>query len=173
MRSTCAHLRAKGYCGTIIPHSFGEVIGTISAIQMSDATSLALHSMVYMVQAGGELVTVKEMADAMGFSHAHLSKVLQRLVKAGLLESVRGPSGGFRLARPADQVSMLEVYEAIEGPLNACTCFVGRDLAQCPFAQCILGDLPRKLTEDFRSFLESRRLSHFVDAHQDSQEVSQ
>ena len=164
-------LALKGIIDTIIPHSFGEVIGTISAIQMSDATSLALHGMVYMVQAGGELVTVKEMADAMGFSCAPV-QVLQRLVKAGLLESVRGRAA-VSAWRACGPISMLEVYEAIEGPLNACTCFVGRDLAQCPFAQCILGDLPRKLTEDFRSFLESRRLSHFVDAHQDSQEVSQ
>lgn len=135
-----------------------------TAIQMSEATSLALHSMAYVAMAGGEFVTVKQIADATGFSHAHLSKVLQRLVRAGLLDSVRGPKGGFRLPRPADAISLLDVYEAMEGHLVARNCMAGAPSGKCAFASCILGDLPRRLTEDFRAFLESRALSYYIGA---------
>ncbi|OPZ64096.1 MAG: iron-responsive transcriptional regulator [Firmicutes bacterium ADurb.Bin506] len=138
------------------------VRSVVTAIQMSEATSLALHSMAFVAMAGGELVTVKQIADATGFSHAHLSKVLQRLVRAGLLDSVRGPKGGFRLPRPASQITLLQVYEAMEGRLVANACMAGVPTGKCAFASCILGDLPKRLTEDFRSFLESRDLSYYI-----------
>ncbi len=52
----------------------------------------------------------------------YLSKHLQALTRAGVLESVPGPKGGYRLARPAHEVTMLEVVEAIDGPEPAFTC---------------------------------------------------
>lgn len=145
----------------------GMGLNMVTAIQMSEATSLALHSMAFVAMAGGELVTVKEIADATGFSHAHLSKVLQRLVRAGLLDSVRGPRGGFRLPRPANEITLLQVYEAMEGRLTASACVAGTPSGKCAFAACILGDFPRRLTEDFRSFLESRDLSYYIGSRGD------
>lgn len=142
-----------------------------TAIQISEATSLALHSMVYVAASEGGLVTVKEISDAAGFSHAHLSKVLQRLVKAGLLQSLRGPKGGFVLARPAGEISLLHVYEAIEGPLETRLCIAGSKPGTCPFDRCILGELPQRLTGEFRAFLDSRKLSDYVGARRASKAI--
>jgi Rrf2 family protein len=52
----------------------------------------------------------------------YLAKHLQALTRAGVLESVPGPKGGYRLARPATEITMLEVVEAIDGPEPAFTC---------------------------------------------------
>jgi len=132
-----------------------------TAIQISEATSLALHGMVYIAKADGVPVTVKEISQAGGFSQAHLSKVLQRLVKAGFLESSRGPKGGFFLARPAGEISLLQVYETIEGPIETQLCVNRTKPGACPFAECILSDLPQRITAEFRDFLGSKKLSDY------------
>ncbi len=50
---------------------------------------------------------------------AYAAKVMTQLVRAGVLQSDRGPRGGFRLARPANTISVLEIVEAVDGPLSA------------------------------------------------------
>ncbi len=61
----------------------------------------------------------KEIARECGLPLDYLLKVLKQLVAAGLLLSFRGPSGGFKLAKKPDTVSLLEVIEAVEGPFEA------------------------------------------------------
>ncbi len=134
-----------------------------TVIQISEATSIALHSMVLIARAGGTNVTVKEIVFATGFSHAHSSKVLQQLVRAGLLCSTRGPKGGFLLSRPAAEIALLAIWEAMEGPLDIYTCVVGRNPQACPFDSCILGEFPRRLSEQFRGYLGSRTLASVVE----------
>lgn len=63
-------------------------------------------------------VLAKILADQFEIPRDYLFKVLQQLVRAGILDSVRGPHGGFCLARPSDKISMLDVVEAVEGPLS-------------------------------------------------------
>jgi Rrf2 family protein len=63
---------------------------------------------------------------------------MQRLAHVGLVHSVRGPHGGFTLAKPCDQINLLEVYEAIDGELVDTLCLLDRPV--CGGA-CILGDL--------------------------------
>ena len=64
-------------------------------LKISEAATLALHTAFFLVTNPDRRLTTREMASTMGASEAHLSKVLQRLVHAGLVESVRGPKGGF------------------------------------------------------------------------------
>lgn len=77
----------------------------------------------------------------------YLSKVLKDLVRAGILDSVRGRGGGFRLARPADEITVLEVLEAAEGTTRR-------------FDACILGldgchdEMPCPLHDAWKSFKE-------------------
>lgn len=133
-----------------------------SVVQIAEATSIALHSMVFIARANGTNVTVKELVSATGFSHAHSSKVLQQLVRAGLLQSARGPKGGFRLSRPAGGIALLDVWEAMEGRLMVEMCIVNGTPDKCPFGRCILEELPGHLSEEFREYLGSRTLSDVV-----------
>jgi len=131
-----------------------------SALRVSEAASLALHGAAYLAQAGQTPVANKEMADALGVSEAHLSKVMQRLSKAGLVRSVRGPKGGFLLDTPADQISLLDVYEAIEGRLEDTSCLLGTPV--CRGERCILGGLIERVNREVRTYLTRTRLSEMT-----------
>ena len=63
-------------------------------------------------------ITACEIADATGVPVEYLRKIMQRLAHARIVRSERGRSGGFRLRRPARRVNLLQVVEAIEGPLD-------------------------------------------------------
>jgi len=54
------------------------------------------------------------------------SKLLKRLARAGLVESFRGAAGGYRLARPAEDISLAEIVEALDGPIGLTACRIGR-----------------------------------------------
>ena len=64
----------------------------------------------------------KALAEFHGVSETYLFKQLQALTAAGLLDSVPGPKGGYRLGRPADQISVLDLVQAIEGTESAFRC---------------------------------------------------
>jgi Rrf2 family protein len=57
------------------------------------------------------------IAQARGIPEKFLLKILRPLVAARVLRSVKGPNGGFRLARPAAKITLLEVVEAVDGPI--------------------------------------------------------
>jgi Rrf2 family protein len=126
-------------------------------LKFSDAATLALHTMAFLARSPRRTVTVREIAKFLGASQAHLSKVLQRLAKTGLVKSLRGPAGGFELARPADKVTLLAVFETIEGPLDVNPCLLGE--RKCKGNGCILGDLPQKVNRRIKEYLSNTRLS--------------
>ena len=84
-------------------------------VRLSEATALGLHVMA-IIAAQNRAIPVVDAAKQLDASAAHLSKVMQRLAKAGFLKAKRGPSGGYTLARPATEITLLEIYEALEGP---------------------------------------------------------
>ncbi len=131
-------------------------------LRISEAASLALHAMALLAARPGERWGTRRIADYLRASTFHLSKVLQRLAHVGLLTSVRGPKGGFMLARPAETITLLEVYEAIEGPLTASECLL--DEPVCRFRRCILGGLVGQLNRRIKDYLAHRRLSQLRDA---------
>src|ERR1039457_5676018 len=83
--------------------------------------------------------SVGEIATDQGVSQAHLSKVMQRLVKFGLLTSRRGPGGGFLLGRAPETITLLEILEAMDGPMSDNKCMLGRK--KCLYGGCALGAL--------------------------------
>ncbi|MDW7671475.1 MAG: Rrf2 family transcriptional regulator [Bacillota bacterium] len=127
---------------------------------LSEMLSLALHSMVYIATSDTEYINVKQIAQATGASEAHLSKVLQRLAKGRILRSVRGPKGGFSMEKKPEDITFLQIYEMIEGPVDTEGCPSHR--RECPFAYCIFRGLPEKLNRQFIDYLTNTRLSEFI-----------
>ena len=122
--------------------------------------SLALHSMVYIAGRNPELVSVKEIAGVTGCSVNHLAKVMQTLVKNNYLESVRGPKGGFTLKGDAAGITLLEIYELIEGTLEHRYCGIGDQ--KCPFRTCVFGGLADKFSREFTNYLRNTTLSQLI-----------
>ncbi len=118
-------------------------------MKLSEAAALAVHAMTYLAAHPEERVSVKRMAGAFRRSEAHLSKVLQQLARRGLVRGTRGPHGGFRLATAPDELSLLHVVEAVEGPLRVHTCLF--DPPVCDGTACVFGNI---LEESDRKFIE-------------------
>lgn len=110
-----------------------------SFVKMSDAANLALHASALLASAPERRVPAKEMARRLGASEAHLAKVMQRLARAGLVASARGPTGGFSLARDAAKITLKDIYEAIEGRVDDARCMFGEPV--CGRKRCFLGSL--------------------------------
>lgn len=69
-----------------------------------------------------EVLSAAELAERAGLEPPTVSKLLKPLAQAGLVEGFRGPHGGYRLARPACEISLVEIVEAMEGPLAMTEC---------------------------------------------------
>lgn len=91
-------------------------------VKFSEAASIALHAMAVLAATADRHLTIRDIAEAMPISEAYLAKVLQRLAKAGLVESARGPGGGFQLRGDPRRITLLAVYEAVEGRLGIGSC---------------------------------------------------
>ncbi len=88
-------------------------------MRLTRASSYALHALVFMAaQKHNRPVPSHIVAQARGIPERFLLKVLKPLVSARVLASVKGPNGGYRLSKPASSVSMLEIVEAVDGPIR-------------------------------------------------------
>ena len=128
-------------------------------INISEATSIAIHSMVAI--AGKERINAFDIAKQTHFSKNHIAKVLQQVGKSGLIKSERGPSGGFSLAKPANEISLLDVYQVMEGNSNEDMCCNEKDKS-CPFKECIFGGLTNRFAKEFIDYLKSKKLSDLI-----------
>ncbi len=119
-------------------------------LEMSHATALGFHAMAQIARSEHR-VSSEELAASLHASKAHLSKVLKALADSGLLLSKRGPDGGYSLALPASQVTMLQIYEALQGPLRLDGCLFDQPI--CRQVQCVLGGLVEKVRHDVHSHM--------------------
>ena len=129
-----------------------------SLLGISEAASIGWHAMIILAASGDELCSTAEIAERLQVSGAHLSKVLQRLTRAGLVEAVRGPHGGFSLGKPAKDMTVLEIYEAIEGELEAKACLLS-DKPLCPNGRCLLGGLHQSLHRQIKEHFQKTKLA--------------
>ena len=128
-------------------------------VQFSEAVSLAIHSMVLVAQSNGA-INANEIAERTGASRNHLAKVMQQLVKHGFLSSCRGPNGGFKLKRPPEKITILQIFECVEGKLESEGCPLEHQI--CAFDECLLGEMACKVTEDFRTYFKTRTLASYT-----------
>jgi Rrf2 family protein len=126
-------------------------------LKISDATALALHSMVHLAIEPDGQSTTAEIADIFQASRHHLAKVHQRLTKAGLIYSQRGPAGGVGLAKKPDEITLLEIYEVMEGSMLCNPCLFGKD--KCPRTDCVLGVLLPGLARQVRDYFQETTLA--------------
>jgi Rrf2 family protein len=114
--------------------------------------------MVYLANVEeNRMVSVAQIAETLGVSRDHLGKVLQRLNKLGLATSHKGPGGGFSLQRWQRDTTLLEIVEAIDGPLSESCCLLQSQV--CSKGHCILGGLLDGVHREVHGYLSSRKLS--------------
>ena len=125
----------------------------------SEATYIALHSMGLIAEKNGDRLSIREMAKKLGVSEAHLAKVILRLSRSELINTTRGPGGGAVLARPAKEITYLDIVESIEEPISDGGCVFGKE--KCVYKNCMFKGFLSKITNETRAWLESNTLEDF------------
>ncbi len=129
-------------------------------VKISDATALALHSMVHLAMEREGHSTTAEIAELFKASRHHLAKVHQRLTKAGLVKSNRGPAGGVSLAKDPAEITLLEIYEVMEGEMHCNPCLFGNEA--CPRRDCVLQNLLPGLALQVRDYFDQTTLEQLA-----------
>lgn len=97
---------------------------------ISKSSEYGLRAALYIAgRPAGANVSVREMSEAMGISFHFLTKILQKMAQAGLLQSTRGAKGGIALAKSAKAITVLDIVRCIDGPSMFQECILG--LAGC------------------------------------------
>lgn len=109
----------------------------------------------------GKLVSVRELADRQGLPKSFLSKILELCLRAGLIVSKSGSQGGVGLARPAAEISLLDILEACEGSYHRADCVFYSDRA-CEGPECVVFCPLRKREEDVRLSLARTTLAEMA-----------
>jgi Rrf2 family protein len=128
-------------------------------IALSEAATIGLHSMV-LIARSKDVINVGQISDKIQSSRHHVAKIMQRLVKDGYISSNRGPNGGFVLRKKPEEISLLNVYECIEGKFEVQTC--PGDKSICPFGCCLMGDLSHRLSFELRDYLSKKMLNEYL-----------
>jgi Rrf2 family protein len=86
-------------------------------VRISAKEDYAIRAAVELALSDGSPLTREEIAQAQGIPHAFLQNILIEMRNAGIVDAQRGREGGFRLARPANAISVADVVRAVSGPL--------------------------------------------------------
>jgi Rrf2 family transcriptional regulator, nitric oxide-sensitive transcriptional repressor len=127
----------------------------------SNAFNLALHSMVLLTQNTSKALTTAFISEQLNASSNHLAKVHTRLVRHGFVKSTRGPSGGLTLAVPPDSITIMDIFRAIEGPLEFQCCVFGQPV--CNRSTCIMGSFLNDFNSRIKTYFDNTRLSDLVE----------
>jgi Rrf2 family protein len=128
-------------------------------VKFTEASTIAMHAMAILAARAGHHVSVHELGELLPVSENTVAKVMQRLARADLVESVRGPGGGFVLRGDPSKMTLLEVHEAIDGPLHVASCMFSPP--QC-CGTCILGDALHQANALMHARLSKTRLSELA-----------
>jgi len=128
----------------------------MSILKISDAAAIAIHTVVILDSAPEKLFSNKELSAMLEVSDNHLSKILQRLCKARIVESIRGPKGGFTLVDGGSNFTLLQIYEAIEGSLDISNCLLKKSFCT---SGCLLGDFLFSINNQFKDYFEKTRIA--------------
>ncbi len=91
----------------------------------------AIRGIVYLArQDPNRLLLIGDIATAVDVPQSFLAKIFQNFTKVGMIRSSRGAGGGFALARPASEITLLAVVEAVEGPISPNVCAGAPDICE-------------------------------------------
>ncbi|MCZ2203752.1 iron-responsive transcriptional regulator RirA [Bartonella sp. A05] len=134
-------------------------------MRLTKQTNYALRMLMYCAANQGTLSRIPEIAKAHAVSKLFLFKILQQLVEAGLMQTVRGRNGGVKLARPATEISVADVVKITEDNFSMAECF-DNTATDCPLVNfCGLNTVLKKA---LNSFFDVLSMTSIADLHRSS-----
>jgi Rrf2 family protein len=125
----------------------------------SSATEYAIRGLSELAaRNAGAPVLLDELVAGTGLPRDFVAKIFQKLVRAGILRSAKGRGGGFALARPQHEVTLMDIVEAVDGPQSMDACVVGFERCndQMPCAQ---HDLYKPIRQRLKDYLRTTTLA--------------
>lgn len=133
--------------------------GRYAVMAMAD---LALHG------GGDRAVPLQEVARRQEISLSYLEQLFARMRRAGLVSGVRGPGGGYRLARPANETTVADIIAAVNEPIKATRCKEGSSKSCLgKTGRCIAHGLWQEMGDRIQNFLASVTLSDILEQRYD------
>ncbi len=130
-------------------------------VNLSEAANLAIHALAYMAAIGPETpLPASRIAAEINVSESHLAKVLQNLARRNFIASTRGARGGFYLEKKPQEITLMDIVVAVDGPLPQNACLLGKPI--CPGAKCRFGNLMKRVMETVEQELKGLTLSDFT-----------
>lgn len=124
-------------------------------MRLTSYSNFSLRTLMVAAMRAPKLSTVQQVADAFGISRAHLVKCVHQLGQWGYLENLRGNHGGFRLARPAAEITIGEIVRRTEEGFDLVECF-SPETASCPLVgRCRLSTALEKARDVFLEELDA------------------
>lgn len=115
-------------------------------MQFTKAEEYGIFGVLYLAgQPPDRITPLSEISETQGVPEKFLAKIFQALSRSGLVHSHRGVKGGFSLGRPADQISIREIVEEIQGPYFIAKCLHTKDI--CNRKDCPINQLLHKAQE--------------------------
>lgn len=137
-------------------------------LKLSTKGQYSLKAMVDLAVHGeGGLRTISQIAQDTEISETYLEQLFSRLRKAGLVESTRGASGGYRLTRPLEDISVGDILRAGEGDLTPVDCAWTRENIECTNEHsCVIGYVWAKVTDSINQTVDAISLADLKKMHQ-------
>ena len=128
-------------------------------MRLTSYSDYSLRLLMYAALKADRLVTIQEVADAYDISKNHLMKVAFQLGRHGILETVRGRNGGFRLARKPEQIGLGEVVRVTEEDFTMVECFDPTTNSCAIIRPCRLRGVLRKALDAYFAVLDEFTLA--------------
>jgi len=128
----------------------------------------ALFDIAYY--SNGRSTQVKDISSRQDISPRYIEQIFQKLKRAGIVKSVRGPTGGYYLARKIEEITVGDVVRATEGNINLvfCTQSKGEGIERCERdGQCVVRDVWKEASDRLMTYLDSVTLEDLCRAAQD------
>ena len=129
---------------------------------LSKACVYGMRASIYLAsQSNNSYTSISKISEKLDISRHFLTKILQQMTKSDLLESLKGPKGGVKLKKPAEQVRLIDVVEAIDGLDVLTECVLG--LPGCGNKKpCPVHDKWADVRQQLRTMLESNNLGELA-----------
>ncbi|QDQ02238.1 RrF2 family transcriptional regulator [Lysinibacillus fusiformis] len=126
-------------------------------MKYSKATNYALHTMLFLAkETPNKPMGVQQLAEMQHVSPTYLSKILTKLVKEGMINSVSGANGGYTLRHNWEDISFLDIIHAVEGKSSLFDCCLYND------PKCVIKEVMLSAEEKLENELRNRKISDIV-----------
>ena len=135
-------------------------------MRLNAQTDFSLRILMYLAAKQGEAATIQEVTNKLGLSQAHLMRIAAKLSATGLVTAARGRSGGLKLARSADEITVEDVVKAIEPDFALVQCFNRTDGVGCTIEPaCLLKGVLYSALNAFFAELRSANLAELTESN--------